>query len=137
MTSAALGAWIVNAVFGVVVLTAWWRRGRHRLPLALVATHVTTTLVGLGLWVGFMASDRLALAWVSFLVMITGNGLGDAILTGRWRTASGAGTAGFRDYGRAVLHVLRGRWPTNATLHAFGAAVTFVLVLGTCVVESV
>jgi hypothetical protein len=64
------------------------------------------------------------------------NGLGDAILTGRWRATAGVGRTWLADYRNAVVEVLRGRRPAAATWHALLGAVTYFSALVACCAAS-
>jgi hypothetical protein len=135
MAYAALVTILVMALTGALVLLNWVRRRRpgSRFPTRLVVSHVGSASAALVLWVGYLAFDRIALAWTAFVVLNATNALGDAILTGRWRALAGVGPSWIRDYGRAVMSVIRGQRPAVALVHGFLAGVTFLITLVACI----
>ncbi|HEX8095330.1 hypothetical protein [Jatrophihabitans sp.] len=139
MAYVALVAWLLAAAVGVTVLLRWLRRRRRgsTFPTRLVTAHLVTAVAGLSLWAGHLATGRLVLAWLAFAVLNVTNGVGDAILTGRWRALAGVGPSWIADYRRAVLGVLRGRHPRSATLHALLGGLTFFSTLVACLVATV
>jgi hypothetical protein len=139
MSYAVLVLWLVTAAVGVTVLLRWLRRRRpgSAFPARLVTTHLITALAGLSLWVGHLATGQLILAWLAFAVLNVTNGVGDAILTGRWRASAGAGPSWIADYRRALLGVLRGRHPRSAILHGLLGGLTFFCTLVACLAATV
>ncbi|MEV4313717.1 hypothetical protein [Actinocrispum sp. NPDC049592] len=127
---AALVAWVISAGVGVVMLLRW-RRAVPPPPAALI--HLAAAATGLALWITYLSTDRpAALAWVTFGVLIVINGLGDMLLTVRWRARranTGHGSA-ILDYFRAAREVMSGKRPA-ALAHAFLAPAILVLVLVT------
>jgi len=84
---AALLAWLVTAASGGYVLVRWWRAGgrlRRRtataVPPAVIIGHAGLALLGLVLWVSFMATASAALAWVAAGLLAPVAGLGMAVL---------------------------------------------------------
>ncbi|WP_439659033.1 hypothetical protein ACSHWB_42750 [Lentzea sp. HUAS TT2] len=77
MAVVALIGWVLNSLLGLYMLKA----RRQRLALF----HLAVMLTGLGLWIGFVAADVVALAWIAWAVLNVGNGLGDTLLTRGWR----------------------------------------------------
>jgi hypothetical protein len=139
MSYVVLVLWLLAAAVGAMVLLQWLRRRRpgSAFPARLVTAHLGTAVAGLSLWVGHLATGRLILAWLAFAVLNVTNGIGDAILTGRWRALAGAGPSWIADYRRAVVGVLKGRHPRSATLHALLAGLTFFSTLVACLVATV
>src|SRR5690554_5561744 len=123
MNAVVLVALLVVVALGVTALVQWLRRPTSgtAFPTPLVGSHVVSVVVGVGLWIAFMATDTLALAWFAFAVIIIGNALGDIITTGRWRTVMGRRGAFFSDLGHAVASVLRGKAPASSIAHALAA----------------
>jgi len=85
---AALGAWLVTAAAGSYLLLGWLAvSGRRLRALRVRATgltrgfvvgHFGLALTGLGIWIGFLGTGTVALAWVSvgLVVLIAGLGMG-------------------------------------------------------------
>jgi hypothetical protein len=135
MAYVALVAILIMVLTGGLVLLNWLRKRRpgSRFPARLVVSHVGSAAVAVVLWGGYLVSGRVALAWIAFAVLNLTNALGDAILTRRWRALAGAGPSWIRDYGRAVMSVLRGQRPPVALVHGGMAGVTFLLTLIACI----
>jgi hypothetical protein len=97
MAVAALVTWLVTAVGGFVMLAAWLSRGGARsgsesvavgaarstagaagLPVSaptrlrppLVFGHVGLAVVGLAVWIAYLATDNETLPWVAFVVLL-------------------------------------------------------------------
>lgn len=91
MDIAALVAWIVTALGGLVLLTRWIAHGglrqqqtkETRFPAPLVFGHFLLAAGGLVLWIVYLAADTSALAWTSFGVLLAVALLGFAMLA-RW-----------------------------------------------------
>ena len=121
---AALAAWVLNSIVGLVMLLRWAARRRPPPPLAYV--HLASATVGLALWGVYLAADRpAALAWAAFAVLNVNNGLGDALMTRGWRARHGKGP---RDYLRAAGDLMSGRRKAALTHGLLGGA-TYFLVL--------
>lgn len=81
MEWAALVAWLTTALGGSILALQWLRHGGHRQTAGIgtprLLTHVTLALVGLGLWIGYLATRNRTLAWVSvgLLVAVASIGL--------------------------------------------------------------
>lgn len=134
MTVFALVAWLVTAALGVVALVRWLRRRRpgSTFPSRLVVGHVATVVLGLGLWATYVASGQLVAAWLTFAVVNVSNGLGDALLLGRFRALAGSSRSWVRDYRRALRAVVSGRYPPLEAAHGLLGGVTFVSTLAAC-----
>jgi hypothetical protein len=95
---AALAVWILTAAAGGYLLADLLRSAgtRRRLPAVAVA-HAGLALTGLGVWVGFVASDVAALAWVAVGIVNIVAALGIAALLGAPPRAQtdGRGTPAF------------------------------------------
>jgi len=135
MSTIVLGLWAVTAAFGVVALTRWVRRRRpgSHFPVRLVVSHVGTATLTVASWIVFMATSVVAWAWVAMAIVTVNNVLGDRILTGRFRAVNGSRSG--RDYGQAVLEILRFRRPL-ASGHALIAGVMYFTTLATCIIET-
>ena len=79
----ALVGWILNIVVGLVLLTRLLR-ARRRIP-TLAYYHVVTAVVGLGIWIAFMAAGSPVLAWIGFAVLTLHNTFGDTLMVKGWR----------------------------------------------------
>jgi len=120
----------VTMAIGLTVLLRWLKRRRPGtgFPTALVATHISVVVVGTALWVIFMATDQVAWAWASLVVVLTGNGLGDLVLAGRWRLDVAASGRWAQGWLSAVKDLVHPRRRINAA-HAVLAGVTSVTML--------
>ncbi|MHB1433492.1 MAG: hypothetical protein ACYCVZ_15435 [Streptosporangiaceae bacterium] len=116
--AAALIDWLATALTGGWLLLGWLRHGGMRrrrtptgLPPAVILGHFALATTGLLVWIGYLASGVIAVAWVAVALLLPVGGLGIATLTlaipetGRATPsaamASGAGAAG--GAGAAVL----------------------------------
>ena len=87
---AALAAWAVTAVAGTWLLAGWIAEGGLRrryartagVPRAVIVGHFTLALTGLGIWIAFLATGVIALAWAAVAVVLSVAGLGMATLGG-------------------------------------------------------
>jgi manganese efflux pump family protein len=123
---AALVTWILTAGGGSVLLTTWLTRrrtsGSSRLPAPLILGHAGLAVVGLVLWIVYLANDSDALARVTFVVVLVVALLGFTML-GRWLSGGGP------------RHVAADTRPENnfplpvVAAHGLFAAATLVLVL--------
>jgi manganese efflux pump family protein len=154
MDIAALVTWVITAGGGFTLLAVWLSRrrqpvrvggadrpgtrdvpggpadGRPRLTPPLIFSHAGLAVVGLILWIVYLATDSAGLARVTLVVVLSVAVLGFTMLA-RWlrgRTGSRAGT----DAGTAAEVDRR---PEDAfpvaivAAHGLFAAVTLVLVL--------
>lgn len=87
MAIAALVTWLLTAAGGLYMLTVWLRRGgsrgRSRFPTWLPFVHFGLAVVGLLLWIWYVATDTSAVAWVAFVVLLPVAALGFAMVA-RW-----------------------------------------------------
>ena len=127
---AALGAWVLTATAGVYLLGRWlvtWlarllrRRPRRRADAATAFTvsHFGLALAGLGIWIGFVASNVAVLAWIALGMVVLIAGLGMGVLSAALPGPTRAGAAP----GRARLPVI------VVVAHGIFATVTVLLVL--------
>jgi hypothetical protein len=103
-------------------------------PTRLVVAHVGAVTVGLALWVTYLATGRLLTAWLTFAVVNVNNGLGDAIMLGRFRAVAGIGGSWAQDYNRALGAVLKGKYPPMRALHGLLGGVTLFTTLAACLI---
>ena len=92
MAYAALGTWIVTAAFGFAMFSIWMREPEGTPPGVLrdshfssshVLAHLLLGAVGLLLWVIYLIGDSTVIAWISFVAIVLGAGLGDVLVL-RW-----------------------------------------------------
>lgn len=79
-----------------------------------------TALVGLGIWIAFVAAGPVALAWLGFAVLTLHNTFGDMLMVRGWRKRN-PGVPGIA-YFRAVKEMLR---RPLALVHAWLAPVAW------------
>ncbi|WP_406068997.1 hypothetical protein [Micromonospora sp. NBC_01638] len=120
MAIAALVTWLITAVGGFVMLGTWISHGGHRpgsgsrLAPGLVFGHFTLAVIGLVLWIAYLAVDNDVLAWVAFGALLPVALLGFTMLA-RWIPARRSGTA-------------ESRFPVPVVIgHGLFAAATLVL----------
>ena len=126
MDVAALVTWILTAGGGAVLITTWKNRRRSssnsRLPAPLVFGHAGLAVLGLVLWIIYLANDSDTLARVTFFVVLIVAILGFTMLA-RWLSGGGP------------RHVDADTRPENnfalpvVAAHGLFAAATLVLVL--------
>lgn len=133
MALAVLLAFGIQAAVGVVLLTGWWRHGRA--SKAVVAAHVGPALLAFALWAVFVLDGSVGWGWASLGVLTVANTFGDELLRARARRLVGRRSF-WRDYGAAVVAVLRGRFPRPVTFHALFAGVVYFGSSGVCLVET-
>jgi 1,4-dihydroxy-2-naphthoate octaprenyltransferase len=122
MAIAALITWLVTAIGGIAMLSIWISRGGHRpdsgsrLPAGLVFGHVALAVIGLVVWIIYIAIDANALTWAAFVLLLPVALLG-FIMLARWIPARHVDTA-------------ESRFPVPIVLgHGLFAVTTLVLVL--------
>ena len=83
----ALLAWLATAASGGLVLVRWLlaggnplRRSATAAPPAVILGHVGAGALGLVLWVSFMLSGAVALAWTALAILAPVAGLGMSVL---------------------------------------------------------
>lgn len=129
-----LGAWVVQAAVGVSLAVGWWRRGRR--GGSTVWAHVAGGVIGLALWVTFLATASLLAAWAAIGAITVGNEYGDRMLLGRVRSRTGT-TSKRRNYPVAVVAIFRGEMPPRVAFHALFSAVVYFSCLGVCIAATV
>ena len=133
MEWAALISWIVTAGGGFVLLGLWLRRGgmRQREPgrqirPPLILSHFALAATGLVLWIGYLATDSDALAWIAFAILVVVALLGWTMFAIWWqrRQRSAADVSASAPGVPAEQH-----FPVSiVTLHGLLAVTTVVLV---------
>lgn len=130
MGLATLVIWIITALLGGYMLGIVGRTGRatseatrSRLPTSLLLTHPALALLGLVLWVLFMATGSSGFAWAAFVTLLVVATLGE-IMAFRWLRGRRRGGEARRRT-EAELQI-----PTPAVVtHGILAFTTIVLVL--------
>ena len=141
MGIAALVAWVVTALGGFVMLGRWvsqgglrqQRGGATRFPASLVFSHFGLAAGGLVVWIAYLLTSQIRLAWVAFILLIPVALLGFIMLI-RWipvyrgrAVAVSSGAAGSRP---AEAEPAEGHLPVPVVIaHGVFAVVTVVLVL--------
>jgi hypothetical protein len=88
---AALAAWVITALGGFVMLARWisrgglrqQRSGATRFPAGLVFSHFGLAAGGLVVWIAYLLTNQIRLAWVAFVLLIPVALLGFVMLA-RW-----------------------------------------------------
>jgi hypothetical protein len=126
MAVAALITWLVTAGGGFVMLVQWIGRGGHRpgsgtrLSPGLVFLHLGVAVIGLVVWLIYLATDAGGLAWAAFVLLLPVAAVGFTMFA-RWLGSRRASTP-------------ESRFPMPIALgHGVFAATTLVLVLLTAV----
>ena len=127
-------AFVIQALMGASLLATWWRRGRRDAPT--VTVHWVAAVLGLVLWIAFVATDSLVAAWGSFAAITVGNTYGDKMLLARVHHQTGT-TSKRRNYPVVVVSIFRGRMPWRVAFHALFAGVVYFGCLGVCVASTV
>ena len=91
MDIAALYAWMVTILGGLLLLVIWimeydrdfQRSAATRLPVPVIVTHALLGMGGLLLWIGYLLVDEQRLAWASVVALGTVASLG-LIMAARW-----------------------------------------------------
>lgn len=125
----ALVGWVVNIVLGLVLLLRMLR-SRRQVP-SLAYYHLVTAFVGLGFWIGFVATGSVALAWIGFAVLFVHNTFGDRLRMKGWRKRNP--TAQGNAYFQAVLYTAKRPLPA---VHAMLSGVVFFPALAAALISS-
>jgi hypothetical protein len=91
MSIAALVAWVITALGGFVMLGQWISRGGlrqqrsgvTRFPAGLMFSHLGLAAGGLVVWIAYLLTNQIRLAWVAFALLIPVALLG-FIMLARW-----------------------------------------------------
>ena len=76
MDWAALVTWVITAGGGFVLLAIWLKNGgmaqreSGRIRPAIILTHFALAATGLVLWIIYLASDKSAIAWIAFALLL-------------------------------------------------------------------
>src|SRR2546430_4866907 len=111
MAVAALITWLITAVGGFVMLGLWISRGGHRpdsgtrLAPGLVFSHVGLAVIGLVVWIVYLAVDKTALAWIAFVLLLPVAALGFTMLA-RWIPRSEEHTSELQSQSNLVCRLL-------------------------------
>jgi hypothetical protein len=74
MQWAALVAWIVTAFGGIMLALQWARHGglaqEEGIRTSRLAAHLATAVLGLALWIAYVASDDTLFAWIAVGVLL-------------------------------------------------------------------
>jgi len=89
MAIAAMIAWVVTASIGFYMLRTWVTRGGLRrqrstgvgVPPAVVFGHASAALTGLAVWLGFVDTGLVLLAWLGVAVVTGALALGACTVT--------------------------------------------------------
>jgi cytochrome bd-type quinol oxidase subunit 2 len=134
MKWAALIAWLVTAGGGFVMLAIWLRAGgmakaresgrRIRPPLLL--GHFALAVVGLVLWIVYLANDSDSIKWIAFVLLLIIALLGFTMLAIWVGQRQQRGARAVADVGAEPAE--RRFPPSVVTLHGLAAVATLVLV---------
>src|SRR5881392_3333277 len=88
MKWAALIVWVITALGGFGLLAIWLQRGGmqqadqpgRRIRPPLILAHLGLAATGLVVWIVYLASDKKALAWVAFGMLLVVASLGFGML---------------------------------------------------------
>jgi hypothetical protein len=134
MKWAALIAWVVTAGGGFVLLAIWLSRGGmqqaeggNRIRPPLIMSHFLLAATGLVLWIIYVATDKDALAWIAFAVLLVVALLGFTMFAIWLRRRQGRAAAG---EAVSASTPAEQHFPVAVVgLHGLLAATTLVLVL--------
>ena len=74
MDWAALITWVITAGGGFVLLAIWLKRGGMQqssgIRTARIMSHFLLAATGLVLWIVYVATDKSALAWIAFVLLL-------------------------------------------------------------------
>ena len=145
MDIAALITWVITALGGFYLLGVWISRGgmrdpeSSRLPRGVILAHFALAAAGLVVWIVYMATDEVALAWTAFGLLDPVVLLGIAMFLlwrpiVRARAAVPAGAPGAAGTPGTRVEAPERHFPLPVVLgHGAFAAVTFILVLITAI----
>lgn len=131
-----LVAWLIQATVGVTLFADWLRQAHGRGARTVVA-HVLPIVSGLALWVWFVATGALVMAWLAFAILTFGLTFGDAMLIARNRRRTGVTTTLWREYGSLIAALIRGQLPPRVVFHAWFSPVIWFPCLGVCIAASI
>jgi hypothetical protein len=94
MQWAALVAWAITALGGLVLLLQWFRHGglsqQEGIRARRLLPHLGLAIVGLAFWVGYVANENRTLAWIAvgILVAVALLGISMLVISLRGRTTN-------------------------------------------------
>lgn len=127
-----LGVWIIQAAVGVSLLVTWARHGR-RTAAAAVLAHVSFMVIGLALWVTYLATGGALWPWLAVTTLCVGIPFGEVMMVRRSRRIRGTRRPRLADYGAAIGTVFAGRMPPRVGFHALFSAAVFFGSLGVAI----
>ncbi|MEU9500959.1 hypothetical protein [Streptomyces sp. NPDC048196] len=133
MDIAALIAWLITALGGFYMLGTWLSRGgasggTSRLPVPVVFGHFALAAAGLVVWIIYLITDKDALAWTAFGLLVPVALLGFTMLA-RWIPVHRARAAAEATAGTQAEPAER-HFPVPVVVgHGLFAVITVVLVL--------
>ena len=89
MSIATLVTWLLTVGIGAYMLRTWiarggprmQRAGAERLPPVVVYGHASLAITGLAIWISYVATGLVALAWSATCLLMPVIGLGAAMVT--------------------------------------------------------
>jgi hypothetical protein len=129
---AALVVWLVTVAVGSYMVRLWVShgglpgRGSSHFPAARVFTHLGLAVLGLVLWIVYLATGLAWLAWVAFADLVLVAVLG-GLLFNRWRRDGRVAMSGQAQPGTDLAEQHIDRPPV--VLHGVFAAGTLIVVL--------
>ncbi|GAA3913553.1 hypothetical protein [Microbacterium invictum] len=131
-----LGAWVIQAIVGAILLGEWLRhaRGAGRGPLLV---HISLVVLYLAPWVAFVVTGAAWWAWIAVAVLTVALSFGDVMMVRRARRLQGRTRPGMRDYGGAIGMVFTGKMPRRVVFHALLAPVVYFGSLGLAIAATV
>jgi hypothetical protein len=140
VTVAALVTWLLAALVGAYLLRTWlvnggWRTRkeaqRSRFAPALILGHGGLAALGLLVWISYLVTRTVSLAWVTVAIQLPVVVLG-ATMFGLWLRAGHGKPRGRHAY--VPRHAAEDHFPPPAVLgHGVFAVATVVLVLFTAI----
>jgi hypothetical protein len=84
MQWAALVAWLMTALGGLVLFMQWERGGglkqKEGIRPARLLSHLALAIIGLVLWVTYLATDERDIAWIAVAILVAVAVLGVSML---------------------------------------------------------
>lgn len=128
-----LGLLVVTAALGFISLTRWLRHRNAGFPTPKVATHVALQVVSIGLWIAFISTGLLTLAWTTFVVITVGQVFGDLLMFASYRARHPeVAKPGYQAVSGDVLGFAR----PVAAFHALVGALAWFGMLAICIIAS-
>src|SRR6478672_7351489 len=89
LASTVLGLLLITMALGAVNLTRWLRHGRSSVPPLKAVTHVVMQTTAVAVWIAFIATGAVVLAWTTAVVITVGQVFGDLLMFASYRARSG------------------------------------------------